>query len=169
MINPGATQILRNIEAVLAADIVPAVDTTNARSTLATIGHLLRHVALRIDHEGQMLADDIAALRPLLAKLQAYLESAGDTRPAAAVAKARQQSEADEARYPSLAIMAARAALLRQALQDVLTHLQGRRDARGQDAAYLQARADIRAYLALQLDAEATLIDPAFANMGPRR
>lgn len=169
MINPSAAQIVRNIETVLVDIVEPAVTTTAARSALATIGHLLRHVALRIENEGQVLDDDIASLLPLLDHLSAYLDAAGDQTQARAVAAAIRRAEPPADRYPSLAIMAERAGILRQAVQDGLQHLQQKRPERGQDADYLAVRAAIRDYLAQQLRGEAQLIHPAFEDKGPRR
>jgi hypothetical protein len=60
MLNPTPTQILRNIEATLVEVVQPAATSTAAQSALATIGHLLRHVILYVEHGGQILADDIA-------------------------------------------------------------------------------------------------------------
>ncbi|MEO0030460.1 MAG: hypothetical protein RIS94_218 [Pseudomonadota bacterium] len=169
MINPSAVQILRTIETTLVDVVEPAVGSTTARSALATIGHLLRHVALRIEGEGQVLADDIARLETLLADVRAYLEGAGDSTQAAAVAAGLDRAAMPVDGYPTLAMMGARAAGLRQTLQDALVHLQAQRAARAADAGYAAARSAIRTYLGEQILAEATLIDPAFADHGPRR
>lgn len=170
MINPTAAQMLRMIEATLVDVVEPAVTTTNARSALATIGHLLRHVTLRIEREGQLLTDDIAALLVLLDGLTAYLTAAGDADQARAVADAVARAAPPPADlYPSLGHMAERAGVLRQAVQDVLTHLQAQRDARSGDPAYVEAREAIRSYLAAQLRGEAQLIHPAYEDKGPRR
>jgi hypothetical protein len=169
MIHPSAAQIVRNIEATLVDVVEPAVQTTNARSALATIGHLLRHVALRIEQEGQILADDILVQQALLADVATYLATAGDADPADAIQAALTHSAAPDSRYPSLSIMGARASLLRQAIQDALIFLQRERDTRKDDPAYQAIRAAIRAYLAAEVQAEGTLIHPAFEDKGPRR
>ncbi|MGK2908233.1 MAG: hypothetical protein ACSLE1_00270 [Sphingobium sp.] len=169
MIHPSAAQIVRNIEATLVDVVEPAVQTTTARSALATIRHLLRHVALRIDEEGQILADDIPAQVQLLDKIAAYLAETGYAGQSDAVHLALTQATEPDARYPTLVIMGARASRLRQAVQDALIFLQGERDARGADPAYLAIRAAIRTYLAAEVTAEAALINPAFEDKGPRR
>lgn len=169
MIHPSAAQIIRNIEATLVAVVEPAVQTTTARSALATIGHLLRHVALRIEQEGQILTDDLLVQQALLADIATYLTTAGDAVQADAIHAALAQSAAPDARYPSLDIMGARASLLRQAIQDALIFLQVQRDTRKADPAYQTIRAAIRAYLAVEVQAEGTLIHPAFEDKGPRR
>ncbi|WP_336971998.1 hypothetical protein [Sphingobium aromaticiconvertens] len=169
MIHPSAAQIIRTIEATLVDVVEPAVQTTTARSALATIGHLLRHVALRIEQEGQILADDILVQRALLADIATYLATAGDADPGDAIQAALAQAAAPDARYPSLSIMGARASLLRQAIQDALIFLQDQRDPRKADPAYQAIRAAIRTYLAAEVQAEGTLIHPAFEDKGPRR
>lgn len=169
MIHPSAAQIVRNIEATLVDVVEPAVQTTTAHSALATIGHLLRHVALRIEQEGQILADDILVQQTLLADVAAYFTTAGDAGQADAIHAALAQSAAPDARYPSLGIMGTRASLLRQAIQDALIFLQGDRETRNDDPAYQAIRTAIRAYLASEVQAEGTLIHPAFEDKGPRR
>ncbi|WP_327753820.1 hypothetical protein VVT58_19035 (plasmid) [Sphingobium sp. SJ10-10] len=169
MIHPSAVQIVRAIETTLVDVVEPASGSIAARSALATIGHLLRHVALRIECEGQLLADDIAALRSLLGQLHDYLRSAGDEAQAIEVAKALERAAPDPGRYPSLALMAERTAILLQSVQDVLAYLQERRPERAEDSVYLAARALIRDYLAYQIKTEAALIHPAFEDKGPRR
>lgn len=169
MIYPSAAQILRTIETTLVDVVEPAAGNVAARSALATIGHLLRHVVLRLDDEGQMLTDDIAALQALLAQLRDYLEGAGDGPQAANIAQALERAAPVTDRYPSLTLMAERASTLRQSLQDALAYLQSQRPERGADETYLTVRALIRDYLAFQIRAEAALIHPAFENKGPRR
>ena len=169
MIHPSAAQIVRNIEATLVDVVEPAVQTTTARSALATIGHLLRHVVLRIEQEGQILADDILVQQALLADVAAYLATAGDAGQAEDIQAVLAQAAAPDARYPSLGIMGARASLLRQAIQDALIFLQDQRDTRKDAPAYQTIRAAIRTYLAADVQAEGTLIHPAFEDKGPRR
>lgn len=169
MIHPSAVEIIRNIEATLVDIVEPAVQTTTARSTLATIGHLLRHVALRIEDEGQLLTDDIAALKTLLGELVTYLSSAGDADRARGIATSMSAAEPPAGRYPSVQILATQAAALRAVVQDILSYLQSQREARRDEPDYQAARAAIRAYLTADVLAEARLIHPAFEDKGPRR
>lgn len=169
MIHPSAAQIVRNIEATLVDIVEPAVQTTTARSALATIGHLLRHVALRIEQEGQVLADDIALQTRLLHDIATYCETVGDTARADGIHAVLAKAAEPDSAYPSLAIMGARTSLLGQAIQDMLIHLQTQRETRQADPAYQAARAAIRGYLAKQVLAEGALIHPAFEDKGPRR
>lgn len=169
MIHPSAAQIVRTIEATLTDMVEPAVQTTAARSALATIGHLLRHVALRIEQEGQIVANDIAAQTGLLRDIAAYFMATGDNGQADIIHAALADDAEPDTRYPTLAIMAARTGRLGQAIQDALLLLQDQRDLRADDPAYPAVRAAIRDYLAGQIRAEATLIHPAFQDKGPRR
>ena len=169
MLNPTPAQILRTIETTLADIVTPAVTDVTARSALATIGHLLRHVVLCVEQGGDVLTRDMKDARALLERLSSYCSEAGDKAQAESIATALAGAMRAPAVYPSLDIMAERAALLRQAVQDVLLHLQARRAERGDDPAYLSVRDDIREYLSRQLAGEAALIHPAFADKGPRR
>jgi len=169
MIHPSAAQIVRNIEATLAAVVEPAVQTTTARSALATIGHLLRHVALRIDQEGQLLADDIALQTALLRDIAAYFATIGEGARADAIHAILADSAETDLPYPSLTIMGEQSAQLGQAIQDALIELQQQRAARQPDPAYQTVRTAIRDYLAAQVLAEGALIHPAFEDKGPRR
>lgn len=169
MIHPSAAQIVRNIEATLVAVVEPAVQTTTARSALATIGHLLRHVALRIDQEGQILTDDIAMQTALLRDIAAYFATVGDVARADGIHGVLADMADLDMPYPSLAIMGDRSAQLGDAIQDSLIFLQQQRATRQPDPAYQAVRAAIRDYLATQVLAEGALIHPAFEDKGPRR
>lgn len=167
MLNPTPAQILRNIEATLVDVVEPSVTGTTARSALATIGHLLRHVVLRIEQDGALLTADIAASTALLRTVSAYCQQAGDDLQVRQITTVLAAEDDPVSTDPGM--LAVRADRLRQAVQDVLIHLQGVRAQRRDDPSYLAARDAIRAYLRDQLEAEAKLIHPAFADKGPRR
>lgn len=169
MLNPTPTQILRNIETTLAEVVEPAVIATTARSALATIGHMLRHVILSIEQGGQILSDDMADATALLERLSAYYAAAGDDEQVSRIGDALARAKPQPATFHSLAAMAERVAILRQAVQDALIDLQTQRDEQAGSPAYDAIRQDVRDYLARQLSAEAALIHPAFADKGPRR
>lgn len=169
MLNPTPEQILRNIEFTLAEIVEPAVRTTAARSALATIGHLLRHVVLRIEDGGGILQQDIFAARSLLEQLHSYCTSAGDADQAQAIAQLLTETEAASDSFTSLDRLSDRASVLRRGVQDALIHLQSVREQRAAEGDYQAARAAIRTYLSEQLAAEAQLVHPAFADKGPRR
>lgn len=167
MIVPTAREILATIEHTLATVVVPDAVSIEARSALATTGHLLRHVQLRLELEGQLLLDDIAALRPLLADLLAWIEEHGETVPgiSGALGKTWRPSGA----YPTLASLAGEAGALRHALTNALERLIAMRDANRDEPAYLALRERVRAYLSNQIQSEAAVIDPAFEGKGARR
>ena len=169
MLNPTPTQILRNIETTLVEVVAPAITATAARSALATIGHLLRHVILYIERGGQILSDDMADAYALLDRLSAYYAKDGDDIQLCRIADAVERAGPQPAVYLSFDAMAKGATILRQAVQDALIHLQEQRDGRVGDPSYDAIRQDVRDYLARQLAAEAALIHPAFADKGPRR
>lgn len=167
MIHPTCAQVLATIQTGFEEQIVPTLHDTEARSAAATIGHLLRHVALRIEHEGQILLDDVARLGPLLRRIAAWLETSGEGGSEAvhtALAHA-----IPEGRYPSLALLGEQALTLRAALDHAQARLHALATRHGGDPAYGALREDIRNYIAAQLADEARLIEPAFARKGPRR
>src|SRR5262245_34463865 len=73
MLIPSASQILEVCGDTLASVVQPALTDKVAISAAQTMGHLLRHVRLRIESEGPMLFDDAAALRTLLGEVCDYL------------------------------------------------------------------------------------------------
>ncbi len=169
MILPTAEDMLRTIEGTFETVIRPTLTGTTERSAAATISHLLRLARHRLAGEGQALYDDIAALRALLANLRAYLESLGEAAAAAALAAALAPAQLPPGQYPALSQLGQQASGLRAALESALVRLQALRPAHGESAAYQQARAAIRAYMAEQLRREGELIEPAFWGQGPRR
>ncbi|WP_340316262.1 hypothetical protein [Rhizorhabdus argentea] len=167
MIVPTARDVLATIEHTLATVVVPDAGSVAARSALATTGHLLRHVQLRLELEGQLLLDDIAALRPLLADLLSWLEERNETVPG--ISAAMDKVWRGQGAYPTLASLADEAGALRHALTEALERLIALRDSNRHDPAYLALRERVRAYLARQIRSEAAIIDPAFEGKGARR
>jgi hypothetical protein len=172
MIVPSASAVLHAIETTFASVIRPALTGTAERSAAATIEHLLRHVRVRIRHEGQILLDDVAALRTLLESVEQYLRGLDD---AAAMAQAESlerfrhsQSRAVNV-YPDLESLAGEAGAFRAALTSALVFLQSVRVRLGTDSDYQRIRGAIRAYIAWQIQSEDELILPAFDGFGPRR
>jgi hypothetical protein len=167
VIHPSATDILRTIDATIVSKIEPSLSDLAARSALATVRHLLRHVMVRIEAEGQILTDDIAA------EARDYFSSLGTADEgiahASRVESAQREVRRDASKYPSLAILSTEAAILRECLYESLKHLQAIRDRHRSDPAYISVRTAIRAYLAKQIEQEGQLIAPAFYGMGPRR
>ena len=172
MIYPSAVEVLRAILQTHEEVIRPALATTLERSASATISHLLRHVALRIEVEGQLLADDIATARKTLAAVSDYLAALGGGE---ADARRRAIGELLDRRfrpadvYPTLTSMAEEAGAFRQAVSDSLGYLQGIRSAQAHDPRYQAIRDTVRSYVIEQIRREGELIEPAFAGQGPRR
>ena len=168
MINPTATDILRLVDATLKDKVEPSLSDLTGRSALATVRHMLRHVLVRVDVEGQLLTDDIAALRPLLQQVSRYLASKGVALAKeidATLAKAHRAPGA----YPTLDSLGLEAGALRECVYQALKQLQSLRDAHGTESDYVAVRAAIRSYLVRQIEEEEKTIGPAFYGQGPRR
>ncbi|GLR65464.1 hypothetical protein GCM10010909_01420 [Acidocella aquatica] len=169
MILPTAEDMLRTIEGTFDTVIRPTLTGTTERSAAATISHLLRLARLRLEREGQVLYDDIAALRALLTHIRTYLAGIGEAAAVAALDPALEPKPLAEGQYPTLTLAGQQASGLRGALETALARLQEIRDVHGAAADYQQLRAAIRTYMAEQLRRESELIEPAFWGQGPRR
>ncbi|MDE2596132.1 MAG: hypothetical protein KGL44_04550 [Sphingomonadales bacterium] len=167
MIHPTCTEVLATVQTAFDEQVVPHLADSEARSAAATIGHLLRHVALRIEQEGQILSDDIARLEALLGRIADWFDEtrAADAQPL----RAALVPALPAGRYPSLTLIGERALALRAALVAAQERLQEAAAGHGSEAGYTDLRAGIRDYIAAQLADEARLIAPAFQGRGPRR
>ena len=171
MLLPTSVDVLRCIERTLDTVVAPVLTGAGERSALASIGHLLRHVALRIELEGPMLAEDISVARPLLAQVDAYLATLAPKAAGAAALRARLAEllahPAQISGYPSVAGLAEEVTLLRQGVCESLEFVQSRLS-----DADLQAKVvhdALLRYVAWEVEMEAKIIDPAFEGFGPRR
>lgn len=170
MIHPRATDILKTVDATIEAKVIPSLKDLDGRSAIATIRHLLRLVRVRIEEEGQILVDDVAALSNLLPTVASYLRSVGGAEVEAGRIEQVLETAAPEAgRYPSLDQLAEQAGKLREAVYRALKQLQEMRDSHGNDANYRATRSAIRDYIVWQNEQERKLIAPAFYGQGPRR
>jgi hypothetical protein len=167
MIHPTAAEVLATIQTGFEADIVPNLSTVEAQSAAATISHLLRHVALRVEQEGQILSDDIGRLRALLGEIADWLESEGEGDPA--VLREAAASVIPAGTYPSLTLLGEQALAMRGALVSAQETLHGLGTAYQDHPGHQALREAIRTYIAAQLADEARLIAPAFLGKGPRR
>lgn len=167
MIHPSCAEVLATVQTGFERDVVPHLNDTEARSAAATIGHLLRHVALRIEDEGQILSDDIARLRGLLGQIAAWLEAEGAGE--AASLRAALAQDLPPGVYPSLRLLGELALKLRAALVEAQGVLASLRATHGDDPAWQGLRKAISTYGAEQLADETRLIEPAFLGKGPRR
>lgn len=169
---PSANDVLYAIEQSLEEIVRPALDTTRPVSCLATVSHMLRHVALRIEHEGQNHLDDIAGMEAVLAEALSYCESLDGAAAEACAAKirsARVGLPEDPSRYPSLGELAERTTAYRGGLEVALGFLIGIRAEHRDEPHYQALRESIRTYMAEEILREAKLIHPAFEGRGPRR
>jgi hypothetical protein len=170
MLLPTAVDVLRCAERTLETIIVPTLPGVGERSAAATIGHMLRHVALRIEREGQMLYDEIGVLRPLLAQVETYLgTTANDDRKAAQLradfaALLERRFAADG--YRGVASLAEEVSSLRQGVCDALMFVQKQPPGSTGAAAMQDA---LHRYIAWEAEQEAQIIDAAFEGFGPRR
>jgi hypothetical protein len=179
MIRPSATALLETVEAMLASLGSADTRTSSEKSALATARALIRHAALRIESEGQILAEDIRALRELLPSIAAYLQLLGSREPLIRGAHEARTLASRIVRtlavprpagsYPTLSSLAEEAGELRGSVYESLDLLQGLREALHDEPAYVETRNRIRTYCARQIEAESALIEPAFAGSGPRR
>jgi hypothetical protein len=171
MLLPTSIDILRCIERTLETVIAPVLTKTGERSAAATIGHLLRHVALRLEHEGPILYDEIAVLRALLLKADAYFKalSAGATEAASVKASvaALLARPTEPSGYRSIASLADEVSALRQGICETLAFVLQQKQEPGNAAAQLHE--EIRRYMAWEVEQEGRIIDAAFAGHGPRR
>jgi len=171
MLIPSSVDILRCIERTLDSVVAPALTGTSERSALATIGHMLRHVTLRIQFEGPMLVDDIARVRSLLARVRNFLRS---VTPEVADGLALQANltlllapPATDGGYRGVESLAAEAASLRQGVCDSLSFLQTQLSEGNPSAKAIYD--ELLCYVAWEVEQEARIIDPAFEGFGPRR
>jgi len=171
MIYPRPSDILKTIDATIEAKVDPSLKDLTGRSAMATIRHLLRLVKVQIELEGQILTDDIAALRALLPRVRDYLASleGGSGSEPEKIDNALTPAASDPTRYRTPDSLAEETAVLRECLYHTLRYLQGLRDARGEDEDYKAIRAAIRDYMVWQIAEEDKLIAPAFYGQGPRR
>jgi hypothetical protein len=172
MIWPRASDLLRNVDATLATKVEPSLQDVSSRSAMVTIRHILRLILVRVEQEGQVLSDDIAALNKLLPKVQTYLSSLEDGQAsvhAAMISDAILRARGGPARYPSLDVLAEWTGILREALFRSLKYMQSIRAEHARDERYREVRCAIRAYMAWQVAEEAKLVAPAFYSRGPRR
>jgi hypothetical protein len=171
MLLPTSVDLLRCVERTLQTVIVPTLAGTAERSAARTIEHILRHVVLRIEHEGRIFSAEIDLLRPLLERARGVFDQDFGAAPAAAAARAAVAAALSfpvpTQAYRDVASLASEVTALRQAVCDALRLLQQHEAALSASAKDLYAA--LQRYIAWELDNEAQLIDPAFEGFGARR
>lgn len=165
MIHPTCLEVLATVQSTFTRDIVPKLNDVEARSAAATIEHLLRHIALRIEHEGKLLTDDIARLVPLLDSIADWMD-ARHMRSADNIRLALETEAKATGEYRNLDELGAAALSLRRALVEAQQLLYPHE---GSDPRAAALRGDVQCYIGEQLTDEAKLIEPAFSGQGPRR
>jgi len=171
MLLPTSVDLLRCVERTLETVIVPKLNGLGERSAAATMGHMLRYVALRIEKEGQILADEIEVLRPLLSQVDVHLASlprsdsdASQIRDAIAALLGNPSGAQG---YRSVASLADEVSALRQQACDALALILKREPQPSGSAANVHDA--IMRYITWEIEHEAQVIDPAFEGFGPRR
>lgn len=172
MIYPTPADILRCVEHTIQMASADDMPRMAVKSALATSGHLIRHVELRMKMERSILLDDVEKAAALLDNLAAYLSggSAGRTKLArdirGSLAKAPQLLSAEP---DDTEAIRERAKDLRELIYSALKELQSATAAEKTAKPYLDARRLLRGYMTYQIQQEARLVTPAFFGHGPRR
>jgi hypothetical protein len=123
-----------------------------------------------VDREGQILSEEIQALRELLPVMQSDLEQQGDegARYARAIEDCLTPVQ-PSAQYPSLLVLAEQCSVLREAFEAALVLLIDAAAHRAHEPAYQRLRERIRAHISAQIEREAPLVELAFHGFGARR
>jgi len=165
---PRTDEILAAVLAAFEADIAPTITDPAAKSASLTMANLLRHVILRLAHEGDALRKDLAELEPLVLQMLQFFRDQTDAPALVATGAQIAQVEVPDsnAAIESKGLTAARDARLGQ-IDAGLIVLQQERTQLADRAGYHELRDAIRTYLRGQLSREEAWIVPAF--VGARR
>lgn len=155
---PTVREVMDTIIWTFDEEIAPHVAEGLPKSLANTTSNLLRHVLLRMEHEGPAVTQEIAELRAVLARVRAFAAGHGELADLARRLDAAEEPAADE-----LAVLEQ----LRWRLQHTIEVMQAVRSACETDETYRALREEIRDCLDRQLEREALWIDKAFT--GPRR
>ena len=167
MIYPTAGDVIRRCGEAMDNVVIPGLTELRDRSNATTIRHLLNFAADRIDIEGQLFFDEIVRVRSLLTESAGYFR--GRPSPDGEIQSWLEETEATLARqrdphvYPTLTMLAEEVNQLRGLVSRTLVIVKQEPDNGG------AMRQKIRDYIAWQIRQEATLIEPAFQGLGPRR
>lgn len=168
MIVPSLSDVVYTIRSALDEVIAPQLDGLRERSTITTIGHLLRLVEHCIDAQGQVLFDELHELEPLLADIARRFDAVAELQSIAADIRQSLAVERDPRVYPSLKVLAAEISRLRQHVSDALVAIRALpASSRGPEIE--AAHRLLRDYIQWQLQQEARVIEPAFIGYGARR
>ena len=160
---PSAREIIEGIAWALDNRVAPHATEAWAASSLRSIRGLLQHLAVRVELEGPLLAEDNADMRTLLEGAAARLGERDDawTVLAPDVRSALDRVWRDPAAYPLVASLAEE----NEALSALVERLIHALHADGlNDLARAATKAAVREYLARQAERERPLYVPAFTG-----
>lgn len=169
MILPTVHDMVLCMEQTIINTVEPDLKSSKGLSATATIKHMLRQVALRLELEGAILLEDIARQRVIVGRIADYLVDGGNRETGERVKAALEDIPDAPDGYPTLQALAEIAVSLRNRFHDGLKALQALRDTCGDDPAYVALRTDIRSHMEWQVAEETKLIGPASFGQGPRR
>ncbi len=164
---PRADEVMQSIIWTYDEHILPNVQGAFPKSLALTVSNLLRHVALRLEHEAPAMIEDIAELREVLGDIHRYTAAL----PAVPESLQRLQAELDAARQPAPVTgyvspldLVETATQLRGLLDRALKALQQHRATLGAAPEYKAVRERIRTYLNHHLQRESLWIGEAFTK-----
>jgi hypothetical protein len=164
---PSAEEIVRSIAATFDEYLLPEIAEPFAHSLALTVSNLLRHVALRMEHEGPVLMAEIADLRAVLDEIKAFAAASPGCDAVLAQVDAACRARPREGSYAGLGELHDEATELGWALQHAIGALDEAGPAIGTLDGYTDVRLSIRRHLRRSLEREGSLIVPAFT--GERR
>jgi hypothetical protein len=157
---PNSRQLIESVDWALQNKVLPTVEDKWAASALRSSHCLLQHLAVRVDLEGQLLHDDNADLRSVLAEVADLLVTSGGAQGAevgAQVADGLEPLWREPGAYPTVASLSEENIALRELVDTVLLAATG-----GFAAADAQVRAALDAYVRRRLQRDQPLFIPAF-------
>ncbi len=159
---PSTKELLDSIGEALDTRVAPAVTDPWAASSLRSIGTLLSHLSVRVEHELTILAEGNADLREVLADACDRLEGRGTpSRPSMRAAIEALLLEVDSrgtAGVATVALLEEASRALNEQLERLVHVVHQDRDSLG-DGVHEQLLGSIRRYFARQREREAPLYE----------
>ena len=161
---PTAREIIESISWALDHRVEPQVEEKWAASSLRSIRCLLQHLAVRVEHEGQMLVEDNADLRDVLGQVVGNVGGVGTWRDIHSEIEGLLEREwRPPAAYPTVASLNEENEALQTGLDHVLVRLYRHGD--GLDPATADAlRAELDECLIRRVGREQPMFMPAFSE-----
>ncbi|MCZ7526581.1 MAG: hypothetical protein M5U14_09525 [Acidimicrobiia bacterium] len=164
---PRADEVLRSAIQTLDEEVLPAVAEPYARSLALTVSNLLRHVLVRLEREGPVLAEELHDLRGSLAEVADLLREAEGAEIVGEIDTVLTRTWREPGEHPTLAGLDGEASALRAVVDRTLRALHTGGARPGGDDPRGLALGVLRAYLARHLDREMPFVVEAFT--GERR